>query len=443
MSTWPPYHLTTPEGDEISANISVLWFKPEVAYVGGDLNLFGIRTTIGKEVCEFNNSCMGRIVPSIASIERIRNAGYLIIPCTAKSVAPQVSQFSSDLISSFMAFYNDTTKSIQDDILHGLGSMDGTNDRRLQLGDDDDNEGNCLADPFYCALLAGRIGHASSTIGDCYGVLQMHKKTTSVEAENFHQLLTLGMAKFGSGCQMRRLIDSCAELLAANTDSGCTGASSTGAVVVRSDSPKSSSVRKRSEARTTEEEAPVVPKRRCSEDRMLNLLASAEHRSRILALAGLKPITFSGKTCSISLQSPLESMHALLAVWDVLRYTNVPTDDELDILLEGIETACQSPAEANVRRSKRIDVFFSTVYCCQRMFPIVTATEVFVLSSSKDRATNYLDKCIVSKDGTSSHTDDDSMLTDLISPSNPNNKRIVLWIVDDTPSAFNLFGYST
>ena len=254
--TWPPYSLLDPENEEPSANISVLWFKPEVQTVGGDLSLFGPRSRIGAPVTELANSCINRLVPSLAPVQRLLAANYWVLPVTQRSVLPANGPYAQALYNSFAAFMKATIDRLAGiELPAPVYEEDEEAPRSTTLMEAETRS-------YLGHVLGLQVGHPATALGEIYSAMQLDAKHGRLASSAFHTLVTAGLHKYGDDCNVETLFQLCLEGMETDADGGEAAGASTNAAAAA---------------------APPPPET----DDLEHLLANVESRPTVLELAKL------------------------------------------------------------------------------------------------------------------------------------------------------------
>lgn len=258
---WPIYSLLPLENEELTAAVSLLWFKIEPCSIGGDLSLFGPRSQIGCRVCEFVNCGIHRVVPSLAPVQRVLDAGYWVCPCTSRSVLPAQGPYALALHTAFESFLETTIERL-------------TNTRMClppTLGDDDEDDDRfdrtlpiTFADAesraYLGHILGLHVGHPSTSLSAIYHGLQVDSKNKNTSSSAFRLLVSRGLLRHGGDCNLEFLFRECLEALEGGGRQNDKAASST------NEPPKA-------------EEEPL--------DDLAHLFADDEARRKLLRLAEL------------------------------------------------------------------------------------------------------------------------------------------------------------
>lgn len=256
---WPPYSLLDPENEEPSANITVLWFKPEIQCIGGDLSLFGPRPRIGAPVTELANSCINRLVPSLAPVERLLAGGNWILPVTRLSVLPANGPYAQTLYNSFAGFMKATI-----DRLAGIDLPPTMFDDEEELRPTTPMEAETRA--YLGHVLGLQVGHPATALGEIYSAMQLDAKHGRIASSAFHTLVTAGLFKYGEDCNVETLFQLCLDAM--ETDAGAAGEAAGGSSsVVVAIAPQ--------------------PSETDQTDDLEHLLANAESRAAVFELARL------------------------------------------------------------------------------------------------------------------------------------------------------------
>lgn len=418
-NVWPPYVLLPPEGEELSANISVLWFKPESVHVGGDLNLFGARVRTGVPVCEFDDSHTGRVIPNIACVERIRSAGFFVVPCTRRSVLPSHSPHMHALYTAFSAFFSDTEDQLFEPMACGTSTSPDTT-AMLTAGDGNgDVDGDGPLSTLFSSMMTSQLGHPCATVGDAYAVLQEHATTTSLNGSAFHRLLSAAMTRYGGGFEMETLMNLCADSLqhrprsapADLREASTASTAATAATVAVFDERESPFKRLRATPEPQEPPEIVSTPRVASDDvvrvdstdRLLPHLQTEDGRRRILGLAALDAVPFPTGEFGVDFElASFDAIDALAIAWVAL---GLPSDSEpSEQLSEMLAKEVSEAAEAALASNVSVDWCCAAIQACLRHRVEIDPasgrpdtngaahreTETFFIVSNADTTTNTL-----------------------------------------------------
>lgn len=414
MTEWPPYILLPPEGEEIAANISVLWFKPESVHIGGDLNLFGPRVRPGVGVCEFNESHTGRVIPNVASVERLRNAGYFVVPCTAQSVLPSYAPRTDLLWNSFRDFLLDTERQLIDPMSCDTSTMIEPDLRAPLPPNCPNGSDHSQNDKFYSAILSSHFGHPCATLGRSYEVIQAHATNNSTECKAFHGLVSAGMLKFGNSFSMEELMNVCSELISKGQNLTENDKGNGSELVVRGDSPTK-------RIRTTppvpdDDNLPTITasleKTQTAklDDPLIDHLKDASGRKYILALAGMKDLKFPDGEQLATYELPIDDYDVLETVWVGLGFATVelPNEDTMNHLKNTtdkfLKTTFLVNITAPVAERDVVNWHFSAVQACLENKPnghnmLKSLNETFIIVSNENNTKNEIHRMICDANG--------------------------------------------
>ena len=440
MTDWPPYILLPPEGEEVAANISILWFKPESVHIGGDLNLFGpcVRTSVN--VCEFNNSHTGRVIPNVASVERLRNAGYFVVPCTAQSVLPSYAPRTDVLWNSFRDFLFETERQLIDPMSCDTSTIVEPNLRAPEppnCRDGSDHSGN---DKFYSSILSSHFGHPCATIGRAYQVIQEHATNKSTEGKAFHGLVSAGMLKFGTSFSMEELMNVCTELVSNGQQQGNTE------LVVRSESPN-----KRHRTPPVPDDVPAdLPTITASlgetqtpidiPDPLIEHLKESIGRKYILALSGMKDVSFPDGSKLAEYELPIDDYDVLETCWVGLGHAAIelPNEDTMMILKNTTDKFLKSTFLVDITdpvdKRNSVSWHFAAVQACLEHKPrqdgcVKKLNETFIIVSNEDNSKNEIHRFLCNSDGVSNGTSRKCTVADILSnETKKTHKRNIFWI---------------
>jgi len=328
--------LLPPEGEEVSANICVLWFKPEPVHIGGDLNLFGPRVLSGAGVCEFNDCHVGRVVPNMANVERLVAAGFFVVPCTQKSTLPNYAPRTTVLWQAFEQFLYETQQQIKEPLGCGTSTVVEQNLKYSSLPSAADASDH---DKLYSSILSSHLGHPCATIGRAYAVLQEHAAKESIEASAFHGLVSAGLAKFGESFAMEALMKVCTDLISSGNDDVKSHRDSS-TVPVRRESPNKRvkethpaevpSVDTVHSPPSVENAIPDVQ----AHDPLIAHLRNKRGWRHILGLAGMNCVAFPDGSQSVPYDLPIDENEVVETAWVLLGFSDIqnPDQDTFDLL---------------------------------------------------------------------------------------------------------------
>jgi len=434
-TTWPPYMLLPPEGEEVAANICVLWFKPESVHIGGDLNLFGPRVRPGIGVCEFNDCHVGRVMPNVASIERLRNAGFFVVPCTAQSVLPSYAPRTDVLWQSFREFLLETEQQIIEPL-----SCDTSTVVEPILRPQISPGALCHSenDKMYSSILSSHMGHPCATIGRAYEVLQQHAAKESTEGRAFHGLVSVGMLKFGESFSMEELMAVCVDVLTTGKDADHSQlAAASSELVVRSESPKKRVRPPPTGAKNTTAslEDAVVPVL----DQLAAHLCESSGRKHTIGLSGMKDVAFPSGDRLATHALPIDDYDVLETVWVLLGFADVqnPSHDTMHHL--------KNSTDEHLKNTFNVDITLPTanrdstlwhlaaVQACLENKPtghkiVKDFNESFVIISNQDHSNNEVFRLQCSSNGSNGTFGKCKVVDMLLTTHRATHQRNLLWV---------------